>query len=88
MKTTRCVRGVLAAGVFVLAAFFAAGCDLAVGPPVQDIGYEHNVGPATPPATGTRHLPTRGRETGSGPATADRSSGTAGRRSARSTPRA
>ena len=48
MKTTRCVRGVLAAGVLVPAAFFAAGCDLAVGPPAQDIGYEHNVGPATP----------------------------------------
>jgi len=57
MKTTTCVRGVLAAGVFALTVFLAAGCDLAVGPPVQDIGYEHNVGPATPPATGGHKTP-------------------------------
>lgn len=66
MKITTRTGRVLATGSFLATAFFVSACDLAVGPPDQDVGYEHNVGP-----------PTEGR-----------SHGTAGRRSARSTPRA
>ena len=66
MNITAYARRVLVAASFVVAACVVSGCDLEVGPPVQDVGYDHNVGPAT----------------------AGTSSGTAGRRSARSTPRA
>ena len=66
MKTTAYARRLLVTGSLVVAASIVSGCELEVGPPVQDVGYEHNVGPAT----------------------GGRSSGTAGRRSARSTPHA
>lgn len=62
----------VAAGALVVTSILAAGCDLTVGPPTQDIGYDHNVGPAKAPATVG--------------ATAGTSPGSAGRRSARSTP--
>lgn len=57
MKTSTCAGRVLATGAFVATAFLISACDLAVGPPVQDIGYDHNVGPAMGPATGGHKLP-------------------------------
>lgn len=48
MSTARRSRRHLAAGFLVVITSVGA-CDLVVGPPVQDIGYEHNVGgPALP----------------------------------------
>ncbi|MFC7362016.1 hypothetical protein [Nocardioides astragali] len=53
MKTTTArARRVLATGFLLATAGMAAACDLVVGPPVRDVGYEHNVGPATEPLTG------------------------------------
>ena len=46
MKTITARAGrLLATGAIVTTAVLVAGCDLVVGPPVHDIGYEHNVGP-------------------------------------------
>ena len=67
MDTTR-TRRALAVGTVAVVAFLGSGCDK-VGPPTQDIGFEHSVEPQKPATT------------------AGRSRGTAGRRSARSTPR-
>lgn len=57
MKTTQRARRLLTAGALVVTPFLVAACDLAVGPPVQDISYEHNVGPAKAPATGGHKPP-------------------------------
>ena len=67
MDPTR-ARRALAVGTVAVVAFLGAGCDK-VGPPTQDIGFEHSVEPQKPATT------------------AGTSRGTAGRRSARSTPR-
>lgn len=72
MKTTTRAGRRLATGFLVATAVLVSACDLAVGPPVRDVGYEHNVGITPAPS----------------PATAGRSPGTAGRRSARSIPHA
>jgi hypothetical protein len=75
------------AAIGLVAASSVAGCDVELGPPVQDVGYEHDVGPATPPGTEGSEPPPDSLPSGeekAGP-TAGRSSGTAGRRSARST---
>lgn len=52
MKTTTARARRVLAGFLLATAGMAAACDLVVGPPVHDVGYEHNVGPATEPATG------------------------------------
>jgi hypothetical protein len=53
MKTTTTRAGrLLATASLIAAEVLVAACDLVVGPPVHDVGYEHNVGPATEPATG------------------------------------
>lgn len=57
MKSTPRAGRLLAAGTLVVTPFLLAACDLSVGPPVQDIGYEHNVGPAKAPATGGHKAP-------------------------------
>lgn len=57
MKATRRVGRLLAAGALVVTPLLVAACDLAVGPPVEDIGYEHHVGPAKAPATGGHKSP-------------------------------
>ena len=87
MKTTTTRAGrLLATASLIATAVLVAACDLVVGPPVHDVGYEHNVGPATEPRTGGPHRsPSPGHATGAG-ATGDTSRGTAGRRTARSTP--
>lgn len=51
------VGAVVAATALVVTPFLISACDLAVGPPVQDIGYEHNVGPAMTPEPGGQKLP-------------------------------
>lgn len=49
MKTRMSTGRVLVTGaVVVTAAFFVSACDVAIGPPVQVVGFEHNVGPAQP----------------------------------------
>lgn len=68
--TTRAGRRLT--GLLVATAVLVSACDLAVGPPVEDVGYEHSVGITPAPS----------------PTTAGRSPGTAGRRSARSIPHA
>lgn len=44
MKSTTRAGRALAAGSLVLGVLSVSACDLAVGPPVQDLGYEHSVG--------------------------------------------
>ncbi len=66
MKTTDSRAGrLLAAGALVAIVLLVSACDLVVGPPVHDVGYEHNVGPATEPATyGHEPASDPGRESG------------------------
>jgi hypothetical protein len=44
MKTPTRAGRALAAGGLVLGVLSVSACDLTVGPPVQDLGYEHSVG--------------------------------------------
>jgi hypothetical protein len=44
MKTATRAGRALGAGSLVLGVLSVSACDLPVGPPDRDIGYEHNVG--------------------------------------------
>ena len=56
MDTARTGR-LLAACAVVVTSCLVTACDLEIGPPAQDVGYEHNVGPATGPPTGGHKTP-------------------------------
>ena len=46
MRTTKRTGRLLAAGALAATAvLFVSACDVTIGPPAQDVGYEQNVGP-------------------------------------------